>query len=249
MESAITTGPIALPRSDVLAEVTYTHCEEDFVALWVYSWEQAQNDQRFHPLAHSRGSWTRRTVAKAFAIACVLLIAFAISGEKCTGYVLGTTAATICWILLPVLAAWFLAGPNGLVYKLARRRYRRKMRRTAHQMAARKTEINLNRHHRLQLTVENCVHLVDLHEVDQGSTLTERVETVTSWTAFERIETTDQHAFLCHRNWTTILPRCAFPDDAAFRQFVDLARRLHEAAIHGHSPSLQWRQPDERITT
>ncbi len=115
-------------------------------------------------------------------------------------------------------------------------------------MAARKTEINLSRQHRLILTVDSCIHLVELREIAQGSTLTERIETVTSWTAFERIETTDQHAFFFEQRWTTILPRRAFLDDAAFRQFVDLARLLHQAAIHSHTSPLKWRREDERIT-
>jgi hypothetical protein len=247
MESAITTGPVISSRRDVLAEVMYTHSEEDFVALWMYSWDQAHN-QRFHPLAHRLVGWTRLTVLRASAIAFLLVVAFAITGEKSTNYILGATAVTFCWALVVSLTKLFLVGPKGLFNKLARWRYRRKMRRTARQMAARKTEINLSRHHSLLLTVDSCIHLVELDEIDQSSTLTERIETATSWTAFERIEMTDQHAFLFERRWTIILPRRGFLNDAAFRQFIDLARRLHQAAIHGYAPSFQWRQTDERIT-
>jgi hypothetical protein len=248
MESAITTGPILSPRADVLAEVAYIHSEEDFVALWMYWWEQAQN-QRFHPLARRLDGWTRLTTLRAFAFALVLVTAFAMSGEKCMNYALGATAATICWVLVVGLVNWSLAGPKGFLYKLARWRYHRKMRGLAHQMAARKTEINLSRHHRVLLTVDSCIHLVDLHEIDQGSTLTERTEIVTSWAAFERIERTDQHAFLFERQGVTTLPRRAFSADAAFREFVDLARHLHQAAIHNPTPPLQWKRVDERITS
>jgi hypothetical protein len=248
MESAITTGPISPARGDVLAEVTYTHCEEDFVALWMYSWEQVEK-QRFNPLAYHLGSWIRLTVPRALAIAFALVIAFAIAGEKSTQYILGATAATFCWVLLVSLTKLFLAGPEGLIHRLARWRYRRKMWWTARHMAARRTEINLNRHHRLRLTMDSCIHLVELHETDQDSTLTERMETVTSWTALDRIEMTDQHAFLFERHWTIILPRRAFLNDAEFREFVELALRLRQTAIHGYTHLLQWKQADERITT
>lgn len=248
MESAITTAPTTPRRSDILAEVTYTQSEGDFVALWMYWWEQVQ-DQCCHPLARCLGSWTKLTVLNAFAVAIVLVIASAISGEKCTHYILGGTVVTFCWVLVVGLAKWLLNGPKGLVHKLARRRYRRKMRRLTRQMAARKTEINLSRQHRLLLTVDSCIHLVELHEIDQGSTLTERTEIVTSWTAIERIEATDQHAFLIRGHWVTTLPRRAFSDDAAFQQFVDLAHQLHQAAIHSPTPPLQWKQVDERITS
>ena len=248
MESAITTGPISSPRTEILAEVAYIHCEEDFVALWMYWWEQAQN-QRFHPLARRLSSWTRLAVLQALAIALVVLIAFAISGDKYTTYGLGGTVAIFCWVLVVDLAKWLLNGPKGLVHKLARRRYRRKMRWLTHQMAARKTEINLSRQHCLLFTVDSCIHRVDLQEIDHGSTLTERTEIVTSWTAFERIEMTDQHAFLIRGRWVTTLPRHAFSDETAFREFVDLAHQLHQAAIHSPTPPLQWERVDERITS
>lgn len=248
MESAITSGPISTRRGDVVAEVTYTHCEEDFVALWMYWWEQAQ-DQRFHPVPRRLDIWTGLTVPDGLAIAIVLVVAFAISGEKCTHYILGGTVVAFCWALIVGLTKWLLNGPKGLVHKLARRRYLRKMCGIAKEMAARKTEINLSRHHRLLLTVDSCIHLAELQEIDQGSTVTERTEIVTSWTAIERIEMSDQHAFLFQRRWVTTLPRRAFVEDAAFRQFVDLAHQLHQAAIHRPTPPLQWRQADERITS
>lgn len=214
----------------------------------MYCWEQTQN-QRFHPLARRLGSWIKLSVLNAIAGTIVALIGFAISGEKYTNYILGVTVFIFCWVLVVGLAKWLLNGPNGVVHKLAKRRYRRKMQSWARQMAARKTEINLSRQHRLLLTVDSCIHLVDLHEIDEGSTLTERTEIVTSWTAFERIEMTDQHVFLFGGHAVTILPRRAFPDGAAFREFIDLARQLHQAAIHSPMPPLSWGLADERITS
>jgi hypothetical protein len=248
MGSAITTGPISQQRNEVLAEVAYTHCEEDFVALWVYSWERA-GKKRFNPLAYRLGGWVQLSVLRALAIAFALVIAFAIAGEKSTQYILGGTAATLCWVVLVSLTKLFFAGPEGLVHRLARWRYRRQMRWAAREMAARKTEINLSRHHRLRLTMDSCIHLVELHETDQDSMLTERTETVTSWTALDRIEMTDQHAFLFERHWAIILPRRAFLNDSDFQEFVDLAVRLRHAAIHGYAQPFQLRQAEERITS
>jgi hypothetical protein len=45
-----------------------------------------------------------------------------------------------------------------------------------------------------------------------------------------------------------ILPRRAFPDEAASQHFVDLARRLHWDATSGHAPSAVWKRQEERIT-
>jgi hypothetical protein len=247
MESGITTGLLPPPRADVLAEARYTHCEEDFVAWWMYNWEQAQN-QRFHPRAHHLGSWIGLTVLRALAVAFVLVIAFAITKERCTNYILGSTAGTICWVLAVGLMGWFLRGPKGFLHKLARSRYRRNMRRIARQMAARKTEININRFHRLLLTRNGCIHLMELQVIEPGRRMTERTEIVTSWTTFERIEETEHHAFLIEQyDFVAILPCGAFPDKAAFRQFVNLARRLHFDAVDSKVSRADGERIDERI--
>ena len=246
MESGITTGPIAPPRAEILAEVTYTHSEEDFVAWWMCDWEHTQN-QRLHPLAGNFGNWVSVNCRYALKGAVIIFLAVIVLRERFIDYILVATACVFGGVLGKGLISWFLRGPNGLFRRLARWRYRCKMRRMAHQMAVRKMDIHLGRFHRLLLTADSCIHRVELHEIEPGSTLTERTETISSWTAFERIEVTDQHAFLFERrNCTTILPRHAFSDDASFRQFVELARRLHQTAIDCDVPHHR-ELPEERI--
>jgi hypothetical protein len=247
METGITTGPVSPRRSDILAETTYTHCEEDFVAFWMYDWEHTQN-QRLHPLAHRLGTWTRLTTRRALGAALIMLLSAVLLRERFFDCILAGTACVFFGVEVMGLTSWLLRGPRGLFRQLARWRYHRKMRRAVRQMAAQKWYINLGRFHRLLLTADSCIHLTELQEVESGSRMTERTETVTTWAAFERIEVTEHHAFLIERrNSTTILPRSAFRDEAAFQQFMDLARRLHDDAMRGNAPPMDREQRDERI--
>jgi len=247
MESGITTGPISVPRVDVLAETTYTHREEDFVAWWMYCWEETQN-QRLHPQAHRLTTWTRLTLRRALAYAVTMFLSTVLFEGWLIDYILAGMACVFCCVMGKGLASWFLQGPKGPFRKLGRWRYRRKMWRTARQMAAQKTYLNLGRVHRLFLTPDSCIHLEELQENESGSRMIERRETITSWSAFDRIEITEHHVFLIERrNFTAILPRNAFPDEASFQQFVNLACRLHQDALQSRIIPAHEERRDERI--
>lgn len=57
------------------------------------------------------------------------------------------------------------------------------------------------------------------------------IETAAKWAAVERIETTDEYAFLyIAAVQAYIVPRRAFGDEAHFKAFVELARRFRQQA-------------------
>jgi hypothetical protein len=249
VESAITTQPVSPPPAEVLAEVTYALCEEDYVAYWMSGWEERWIQAYPFP-QRDLGSWSRRLMRYALTIVAIMVIASAISGERSSSYMFETTSLTFCAMVGLGLAFWFIFGPRGLCQRLAQARYHRRIRRTAREMAERRTEINLNRVHHLLFTTNACIHRIELDEVDTGSRKTERVESATPWNFFERIERAEHHAFLIEkRNYTHILPCRAFPDEAAFERFVALAERLRQDAAHVGDKRTEKRSSEERITT
>jgi hypothetical protein len=69
---------------------------------------------------------------------------------------------------------------------------------------------------------------------------TETTASLTIWEGIDRIEVSDTHAFFyLKKAGAQILPRRAFADERDFQEFVESARRYHEAA----KPSCDVQQP------
>ena len=85
--------------------------------------------------------------------------------------------------------------------------------------------------HRLVMTPEWIVDVNDF------------IERRIRWEAIERVDASDDHAFLyVGSNSALVVPRRAFPDDATFRHFVETAR-THQKAIEARIPHLLTAPP------
>jgi hypothetical protein len=61
----------------------------------------------------------------------------------------------------------------------------------------------------------------------------ESYEDISKWDIIEQVVTTEQHLFIIVRGseGAFIIPRKAFPDDAAFNLFAETAKEYHQAAL------------------
>jgi hypothetical protein len=232
METGITKEPGPRPGSTSPVEVIYALTREDYAAFYLCHYEQMvdRRDRGFSYLVVRLALWGVHLLLIGLVILSVGMCLVLGDGVRKDSLPFPHLAAV--GVVFDLLL-WAGAGRRSLLRRWMRQAYVRKY--------LRQTALGLGRHPtcRLHLRPDHFLDVTDIRWTEPGIVCEEHVELKVAWSAVQKIEVVGPRAFFVfipgHR--AVIVPRGAFPNERAFRLFVDAAKAYQADAVLSLAPS------------
>lgn len=231
-------------------EIEYTLGKHDWIAYWMYGWDQSPAGRR--PLLKQLWRILKTLLATAWMtslpswfLIIVFLWAQEMAGERHPlgeGYLY---FALFVWLGVFLISSLVIFCTPSF-WANTRSAYQRRVKRhLADHIRA--DSIRLARRYHVRFEASGFIEITEFHESEREFAVHERTETHVPWQMVRRIDLGKGQAFfIVPTKGALIVPWSAFPDRPAFLQFIDQTKELWRKAILASAPEIRERQ--EQVT-